>query len=154
MPTCCIYWILIIKWLTLSHISTMLLRCTLSQLQTQTLWNPSSAAGGAEKMVHLSTISKQPSWETWTMTHLNTELTINLGMTINKATHDNYSSVLNSYLTFCRVGSTASILNLPLELLHFLLPPNLPTSIPTQLTLISLYCKSTGNPLSQCLCCT
>ena len=37
------------------------------------------------------------------MARLNAELTINLGMAIDRATHDNYSSALNSYLTFCRL---------------------------------------------------
>src|SRR5882762_5195210 len=34
---------------------------------------------------------------------LNVELTINLGMAIDRTTHDSYSSALNSYLTFCRL---------------------------------------------------
>jgi hypothetical protein len=37
------------------------------------------------------------------MERLNAELTINLSMTIDRATHDSYSSALNSYLTFCRL---------------------------------------------------
>jgi hypothetical protein len=37
------------------------------------------------------------------MAQLNAELTINLGMAIDKATHKNYSSALNSYLTFCQL---------------------------------------------------
>ena len=39
------------------------------------------------------------------MARLNAELTINLGMVIDRATHDSYSSALNSYLTFCRLHS-------------------------------------------------
>ena len=35
------------------------------------------------------------------MERLNAELTINLGMAIDRTTHDSYSSALNSYLTFC-----------------------------------------------------
>ena len=34
---------------------------------------------------------------------LNAELTINLGMAIDRSTHGNYTSALNSYLTFCRL---------------------------------------------------
>src|SRR5258705_10463265 len=37
------------------------------------------------------------------MQRLNSELAINLGLAIDRATHDNYSSALNSYLTFCRL---------------------------------------------------
>ena len=37
------------------------------------------------------------------MQRLNSELAINLGLAIDHATHDNYSSALNSYLTFCRL---------------------------------------------------
>jgi len=37
------------------------------------------------------------------MERLNSELTINLGMAIDRSTHDSYSSALNSYLTFCRL---------------------------------------------------
>ena len=37
------------------------------------------------------------------MEQLNAELTINLGMAIDQSTHNSYMSVLNSYLTFCRL---------------------------------------------------
>jgi hypothetical protein len=37
------------------------------------------------------------------MERLNTEMTINLGLAIERSTHDSYSSALNSYLTFCRL---------------------------------------------------
>jgi len=37
------------------------------------------------------------------MQRLNSELAINLGLAIDRSTHDNYSSALNSYLTFCRL---------------------------------------------------
>ena len=37
------------------------------------------------------------------MERLNAELTINLGMAIDRSTYDSYSSTLNSYLTFCRL---------------------------------------------------
>jgi hypothetical protein len=35
------------------------------------------------------------------MQQLNFELAINLGLAMDRATHDTYSSALNSYLTFC-----------------------------------------------------
>jgi len=50
-------------------------------------------------------MSRQPVREAWTLARLNAELTINLGMAIDRATHDSYSSALNSYLTFCRLHS-------------------------------------------------
>ena len=34
---------------------------------------------------------------------LNTELTINLGLTIDRSTHESYSSALNLYITFCHL---------------------------------------------------
>ena len=37
------------------------------------------------------------------MEHLYAELTINLGLAIDRSTYDSYSSALNSYLTFCRL---------------------------------------------------
>jgi hypothetical protein len=54
-------------------------------------------------MINISTTSRQPIREAWTIARLNAELTINLGMAIDRATHDSYSSALNSYLTFCRL---------------------------------------------------
>jgi hypothetical protein len=54
-------------------------------------------------MIRLSDKSRQPCRAAWTMERLNAELTINLGMAIDRATHDSYSSALNSYLTFCRL---------------------------------------------------
>ena len=50
-------------------------------------------------------MSRQPVQEAWTLACLNAELTINLGMVIDRATHDSYLSALNSYLTFCRLHS-------------------------------------------------
>ena len=52
-------------------------------------------------MIRISETSRQPVRTAWTMQRLNAELTINLGMAIDRATHDSYSSALNSYLTFC-----------------------------------------------------
>ena len=54
-------------------------------------------------MIHVSPTSRQPPREPWTLDRLNAELTINLGMAIDKSTHANYTSALNSYLTFCRL---------------------------------------------------
>ena len=56
-------------------------------------------------MIHISEVSRQPIRTAWTMERLNAELTINLGMAINRATHNSYFSALNSYLTFCRLHS-------------------------------------------------
>lgn len=54
-------------------------------------------------MIHISKTSRQPPREAWTLQRLNAELTINLGMAIDRSTHANYTSALNSYLTFCRL---------------------------------------------------
>ena len=69
--------------------------------QIGTFRNPSSVAGGILKRIHISTTSRQPSQVSWTIAHLNAKLTINLGMAIDRATHNSYPLELNSYLTFC-----------------------------------------------------
>ena len=71
--------------------------------QTRTLQNPLCSVGGAKKMIQISPMSRQPVREAWTMQQLNSKLAINLGLAIDRATHDTYSSALNSYLTFCRL---------------------------------------------------
>ena len=48
-------------------------------------------------------MSRQPPQEAWTIDWLNSELAINLGLAIDRSTHESYSSALNSYLTFCRL---------------------------------------------------
>lgn len=53
--------------------------------------------------MEMSSSSRQPRREAWTLERLNAELTINLGMAIDRSTHANYTSALNSYLTFCRL---------------------------------------------------
>jgi hypothetical protein len=54
-------------------------------------------------MIRISDTSRQPRREAWTIERLNAKLTINLGMAIDCSTHANYTSALNSYLTFCRL---------------------------------------------------
>ena len=54
-------------------------------------------------MIRLSSTSRQPIREAWTLERLNAELTINLGMAIDRSTHGTYTSALNSYITFCRL---------------------------------------------------
>jgi hypothetical protein len=54
-------------------------------------------------MINLSATSRQPIQEAWTLKRLNAELTINLGMAIDRSTHSSYTSALNSYITFCRL---------------------------------------------------
>jgi hypothetical protein len=54
-------------------------------------------------MISVSKTSRQPVQEAWTIQRLNSEFAINLGLAIDCSTHDNYSSALNSYLTFCRL---------------------------------------------------
>ena len=52
-------------------------------------------------MIKISDNSRQPDREAWTMERVNAELTINLGMAIDRSTHNSYTSALNLYLTFC-----------------------------------------------------
>ena len=52
-------------------------------------------------MIQLSATSRQPIREAWTIERLNAELTINLGMALDRSTHSSYTSALNSYITFC-----------------------------------------------------
>jgi hypothetical protein len=54
-------------------------------------------------MISVSKTSRQPIREAWTIKQLNSELAINLGLAIDRSTHNSYSSALNSYLTFCRL---------------------------------------------------
>jgi hypothetical protein len=53
-------------------------------------------------MITSSIKSRQPGREAWSMERLTRERSIVLGLAIDKSTHLNYSSALNSYLTFCR----------------------------------------------------
>jgi len=53
--------------------------------------------------------SRQPEREAWSMERLARERSIVLGLAIDKSTHLNYSSALNSYITFCRLH------NFPIE---------------------------------------
>ena len=62
---------------------------------------PSWYAGGSQKMMDLSPMSRQPPWDAWILERLNTELTINLGMAIKHSIHRSYIYALNSYITFC-----------------------------------------------------
>jgi hypothetical protein len=52
-------------------------------------------------MIHVSNSSRQPLQNAWTLERLNTELVINLRLAVDHSTHANYTSALNSYLTFC-----------------------------------------------------
>jgi len=52
-------------------------------------------------MIELSATSRQPLRAAWTLERLNAELTINLGMSIDRSTHSTYTSAFNLYITFC-----------------------------------------------------
>lgn len=54
-------------------------------------------------MIQESHQSKQPNRAAWTMEHLLVKHSINLGLALNALTHQTYSSLLNSYLTFCKL---------------------------------------------------
>ena len=52
-------------------------------------------------MIIVATKSKQPNREAWSREQLARKHSIVLGLAINKSTHLNNSSALNSYITFC-----------------------------------------------------
>ena len=66
-------------------------------------YNPSIDAGGAQKMIWISSTSQQPVWQPWTLEHLNHERSILLRMAIDHSTSNTYLSALNSHLTFCKM---------------------------------------------------
>ncbi|RDB15294.1 hypothetical protein Hypma_004713 [Hypsizygus marmoreus] len=60
-------------------------------------------------MIRISSTSRQPRREAWTMDHLVHERSIVLGFAIDESSNLAYTSALNSYLTFCKLH------NLPIE---------------------------------------
>ncbi|KDR74165.1 hypothetical protein GALMADRAFT_71357 [Galerina marginata CBS 339.88] len=54
-------------------------------------------------MIKISSGSRQPQREPWTMDRLIYERSIALGLSINENSNITYTSHLNSYLTFCRL---------------------------------------------------
>ena len=53
-------------------------------------------------MILVSTSLRQPPRVAWTLDHLNYELSILLGLSIDSTTAATYTSATNSYLTFCK----------------------------------------------------
>ena len=66
-------------------------------------------AGGSQKMIISHIRARQPIREPWTRERLVRERAIALGQAIDTSTWNNYSSALNSYLTF------VCLHNLPVE---------------------------------------
>jgi len=66
-------------------------------------FNPLVVCWGQYKMIKLSSSSRQPIREAWTLERLNAELTINLGMATDWSMHSSYTSALNLYITFCHL---------------------------------------------------
>ena len=60
-------------------------------------------------MIHLSSSSRQPRREAWTMDRLINERSISLGYSLDSSSYGTYTSALNSYLTFCNLH------NLPVD---------------------------------------
>src|ERR1700683_4785986 len=54
-------------------------------------------------MIHITSTSRQPVRQPWTLERLNHERSILLGMAIDQSTATSYTSALNSYLTFCKI---------------------------------------------------
>ena len=60
-------------------------------------------------MVRISSTSRQPRRDAWTMERLVNERSISLGYSLDTSSFDAYTSALNSYLTFCNLH------NLPVD---------------------------------------
>ena len=60
-------------------------------------------------MIHLSSSSRQPRRDAWTMDRLINERSISLGYSLDSSSYGTYTSALNSYLTFCNMH------NLPVD---------------------------------------
>ena len=54
-------------------------------------------------MFHVTQTSKQPKREAWTMERFINERSISLGFSLDASSYGNYTSALNSYLTFCNL---------------------------------------------------
>ena len=54
-------------------------------------------------MIQISSTSRQPQREAWTMEHLINERSISLGYSLDTSSFGTYTSALNSYLTFCNL---------------------------------------------------
>jgi hypothetical protein len=60
-------------------------------------------------MIHLSSLSRQPCRDAWTMDRLINEQSISLGYSLDSLSYGTYTLALNSYLTFCNLH------NLPVD---------------------------------------
>src|SRR5271168_2853541 len=80
------------SWLIYLHLST-----------------PTCTDGAGIVMIHLSSSSRQPRREAWTMDRLINERSISLGYSLDASSFGTYTSALNSYLTFCNLH------NLPVD---------------------------------------
>ena len=54
-------------------------------------------------MIQISSTSRQPQREAWTMERLINERSISLGYSLDTSSFGTYTSALNSYLTFCNL---------------------------------------------------
>ena len=54
-------------------------------------------------MIQISSTSRQPQREAWTMERLINECSISLGYSLDMSSFGTYTSALNSYLTFCNL---------------------------------------------------
>src|SRR5271155_6109300 len=52
-------------------------------------------------MIQISSTSRQPQRDAWSMERLVNERSISLGFSLDSSTFGTYTSALNSYLTFC-----------------------------------------------------
>ena len=64
---------------------------------------PTCIVGAAALMFHVTQTSKQPKREAWMMERFINERSISLGFSLDASSYGNYTSALNSYLTFCNL---------------------------------------------------
>ena len=64
---------------------------------------PTCSIGAAVVMLEISSSSRQPRREAWTMEHLINECSITLGYSFDTSSFRTYTSALNLYLTFCNL---------------------------------------------------
>ena len=66
---------------------------------------PTCDNGAGVLMIQISSTSRQPKRDAWTMEHLINERSITLSYSLDTSSFGAYTSALNSYLTFCNLHS-------------------------------------------------
>ena len=87
----------------LSHFQNHKALRLVPNLGINTFSTPSGCDGGSEKMIHITSLSRQPAQAAWTTECLIYECSILLGMAIDTTTTLTYLSAANSYLAFYKL---------------------------------------------------